>query len=162
MKRLCFALTLLTAAVFGTEVNLQDPIRRRDNTGDLEFDAYKHKGRSARIQDDSDHDSDDHEDIEPPDYFGKAVSNFDIADIFIDEECYQKQIDIYSDQLVAVEALRRTIVSHMERVDEAEEKLGINNDLESNNRRDDNEIGDRCLEQRTSVEVLSIDHYFSH
>ena len=55
-----------------------------------------------------------------PGHFGKAVDSFDLGSIFIDEECYQKQIDIYSDQLVAIEALRRIIVDYSERVDESE------------------------------------------
>ena len=56
-----------------------------------------------------DSDSGDTDDIEAAQYFANAVDSFDIDSIFIDEECYKKQIDIYSDQLVAIEALRRLI-----------------------------------------------------
>ena len=39
--------------------------------------------------------------------FEHGVNEFELDAIAIDEECYKRQIDIYSDQLVAIEALRR-------------------------------------------------------
>ena len=70
-------------------------------------------------------------------HFGKAVDAFNLDSIFIDEECYQQQIDIYSDQLVAIEALRRTVVGYTERLDICEEELVLNGGDEINNRNDD-------------------------
>ena len=87
-------------------------------------------------------------------HFGKAVDAFDLDSIFIDEECYQQQIDIYSDQLVAIEALRRTVVGYTERLDICEEELVLNGGDEINNRNDDQTNRDRVSENTYNIEIL--------
>lgn len=41
----------------------------------------------------------------PEDYYS-AVQNFDLSVPFTDQDCFKKQVDIYSDQIIAIEALR--------------------------------------------------------
>ena len=41
----------------------------------------------------------------PEDYYS-AVQNFDLSKPFTDQDCFKKQVDIYSDQIIAIEALR--------------------------------------------------------
>ena len=41
----------------------------------------------------------------PEDYYN-AVQNFDLSKPFTDQDCFKKQVDIYSDQIIAIEALR--------------------------------------------------------
>ena len=98
MKRLYFAISLLNTAISGTEVNIQDPNWLRDQRNyEYKDDVHTHHGGKPHAHDNNEYDSNDSDEMEAPDLFGNAVSNFNIADIFIDEDCYQRQIDIYSD-----------------------------------------------------------------
>ena len=90
-------------------------------------------------------------------HYGKAVDAFDLDSIFIDEECYQQQIDIYSDQLIAIEALRRTVVGYTERLDICEEELGLNESDEANNRNDDISNRDRVYDNKYDIEIIELD-----
>jgi len=90
-------------------------------------------------------------------HFGKAVDAFNLDSIFIDEECYQQQIDIYSDQLVAIEALRRTVVGYTERLDICEEELVLNGGDEINNRNDDFSNRDRVYSNKYDIEIIELD-----
>ena len=58
-----------------------------------------------------------------PPRFGEAVEAFDIEEPTIDAECYQAQVDIYSDQLVAIEATRVILQQLAQRVERAEEEI---------------------------------------
>ena len=60
--------------------------------------------------------------------YGAQVTAFDINSIFIDEDVYQKQIDIYSDQLVAIEAIRLELLHLQGKLDILEDTLGVVND----------------------------------
>ena len=58
--------------------------------------------------------------------FADAVNSFDIASEFANDEWYANQVDIYSDQLVAIEAIRLLITRLQTRVDRAEEQIHHN------------------------------------
>ena len=47
--------------------------------------------------------------IVPEDY-DYAVHSYDLDAPFTDQDCYQKQVDIYSDQIIAIEALRLEVL----------------------------------------------------
>lgn len=47
----------------------------------------------------------DYANMVPEDYYN-AVQNFDLSKPFTDQDCFKKQVDIYSDQIIAIEALR--------------------------------------------------------
>ena len=61
-----------------------------------------------------------------PSSFGHAVEAFDLEEPTIDSECYQAQVDIYSDQLVAIEATRVILQQLANRVEDAEADIGDN------------------------------------
>ena len=55
-----------------------------------------------------------------PESFSYAVHDFNMEAPFTDQECYQKQVDIYSDQIIAIEALRLEVLNLTQRVTQAE------------------------------------------
>lgn len=57
--------------------------------------------------------------IVPSDY-ATAVHQYNIHAPFTDQECYQKQVDIYSDQIIAIEALRLEVLQLTQRITQAE------------------------------------------
>ena len=61
-----------------------------------------------------------------PESFGYAVNDFDINEPTIDDECYAHQVDIYSDQIVAIEATRVILQKLIKRVEWAEEEIEEN------------------------------------
>merc|ERR1712113_699206 len=58
--------------------------------------------------------------------FGYAVNAWDIDAPTIDDECYEHQVDIYSDQIVAIEATRVILTKLIKRVEWAEEEIDDN------------------------------------
>ena len=61
-----------------------------------------------------------------PESFGYAVNDWDINEPTIDDGCYEHQVDIFSDQLVAIEATRYMLTKLIRRVEYAEEEIGDN------------------------------------
>ena len=61
-----------------------------------------------------------------PENYDEAVQHFDLDTPFTDQECYQKQIDIYSDQILAIEALRLEILQLTKKINEAENDFELN------------------------------------
>ena len=55
-----------------------------------------------------------------PGSFGYAVNDWDINEPTIDDGCYEHQVDIFSDQLVAIEAIRYSLTGLIKRVQYAE------------------------------------------
>jgi len=53
--------------------------------------------------------------IVPEDY-QYAVHEFNMESPFTDQDCYQKQVDIYSDQIIAIEALRLEVLQLTQRI----------------------------------------------
>ena len=58
--------------------------------------------------------------------FADAVNSFDITSEFTNNEWYANQVDIYSDQLVAIEAIRLLIERLQARCDRCEEEIKLN------------------------------------
>jgi hypothetical protein len=63
--------------------------------------------------------------IVPKDY-NYAVHDFNLNLPFTDQECYQKQVDIYSDQIIAIEALRLEVMQLTQRITQAEHDYDLN------------------------------------
>lgn len=63
-----------------------------------------------------------------PDYFHDAVNSFDLNAEFTNDAWYNNQVDIYSDQLVAIEAIRILLERLQQRVDRAEEDIATNDE----------------------------------
>ena len=61
-----------------------------------------------------------------PESYGYAVNAWDIDTPTIDAECYAHQIDIYSDQIVAIEATRYILTKLIKRVEWAENEIEEN------------------------------------
>ena len=55
----------------------------------------------------------------PPDY-KKTVQQYNLSKPFIDQETYEKSVDIYSDQIIAIEALRLEVLTLTQRVASAQ------------------------------------------
>merc|ERR1719464_703386 len=61
-----------------------------------------------------------------PESYGYAVNAWNIEEPTIDDECYAHQVDIFSDQLVAIEATRVILTKLIRRVEWAEEEIEDN------------------------------------
>ena len=55
-----------------------------------------------------------------PESYDYAVHDFDLDAPFTDQDCYQKQVDIYSDQIIAIEAIRLEALELTQRITQAE------------------------------------------
>ena len=55
-----------------------------------------------------------------PENYDYAVHDFNLDSPFTDQDCYQKQLDIYSDQIIAIEALRLEVLPLTQRITQAE------------------------------------------
>merc|ERR1719464_1546054 len=76
-----------------------------------------------------------------PESYGYAVNAWNIEEPTIDDECYAHQVDIYSDQIVAIEATRYMLTKLIKRVEWAEEEIEDNA----------SEIGDNDRETRANA-----------
>ena len=56
-----------------------------------------------------------------PEIYGQAVKEFDLTTPFTNQDEYKKQLDIYSDQIIAIEALRMEIIKLDYSITQAEE-----------------------------------------
>lgn len=63
-----------------------------------------------------------------PDAFHDAVNSFDLSQEFTNDDWYNNQVDIYSDQLVAIEAIRLLVERLQTRVERAEDDIEENDD----------------------------------
>jgi len=92
-----------------------------------------------------------------PEDFGVAVHDFDVRKPFTDQECYQKQVDIYSDQIIAIEAIRLEVIKLDYAVTQAENDFA--NNLRTINtstlKMEQNEK--LSLDNRTEIELLQLD-----
>ena len=66
--------------------------------------------------------------IAPTDFYS-AVSAFDMDTPTTDQAIYEKQLDIYSDQIIAVEALRLQVLQLQMSIDSIEAALAANRNL---------------------------------
>jgi len=92
-----------------------------------------------------------------PESYGYAVNAWDIEKVTIDDECYAHQVDIYSDQIVAIEATRVILTKLIKRVEWAENEIEENAHEIADNRK---EIRDNDWETRANaadIEELAAD-----
>lgn len=92
-----------------------------------------------------------------PESFDKAVSQFAFETPFTDQECYMKQVDIYSDQIIAIEALRLEVLELTQRISDAEHDFQMNTMRIKENRQKIMQNARAALENRAKIDVLSLD-----
>lgn len=56
-----------------------------------------------------------------PEYYAAAVHEFDLTQPTTDSDSYAKQVDIFSDEIIAIEALRLEVLQITQRVEQAED-----------------------------------------
>mmetsp|Transcript_27662 Transcript_27662/g.34353 ORF Transcript_27662/g.34353 Transcript_27662/m.34353 type:complete len:164 (+) Transcript_27662:36-527(+) len=61
-----------------------------------------------------------------PEVYSAAVKDFDLSTPFTSQEEYKKQLDIYSDQIIAIEALRMEIIKLDYSITKSEEDYTTN------------------------------------
>merc|ERR1719273_1943003 len=90
----------------------------------------------------------DYDALIAPESYGYAVNDWDINEPTIDDGCYEHQVDIFSDQLVAIEATRYMLTKLIKRVEWAEEEIEDNASEIGDNRQ---EIEDNDRETRANA-----------
>lgn len=92
----------------------------------------------------------------PEDYYN-AVQNFDLSKPFTDQDCFKKQVDIYSDQIIAIEALRVEVMKLDYAITQAEndqraseQKILQNGDAIMSNYQE-------ALDDKAKIEKLKLD-----
>lgn len=91
--------------------------------------------------------------IVPEDY-EYAVHDYDLHTPFTDQDCYQKQVDIYSDQIIAIEALRLEVLQLTQRITQAEWDYEQNAQDIMANRSKIRDNAQSCLSNKSSIDVL--------
>jgi len=56
-----------------------------------------------------------------PEIFSAAVHEYDLSAPTTDAETYAKQVDIFSDEIIAIEAIRLEVMQITQRVEQAED-----------------------------------------
>ena len=92
-----------------------------------------------------------------PESFGYAVNDWDINEPTIDDECYAHQVDIYSDQIVAIEATRVILSKLIKRVEWAEEEIEDNAQEIADNREEIRENDWETRANEADIEELRRD-----
>lgn len=94
--------------------------------------------------------------IVPEDY-GYAVKDFNMDAPFTDQECYQKQVDIYSDQIIAIEALRLEVLQLTQRMSQAEHDYEVNAEKIAENKQKIAYNSRQALDNKAKIDVLNMD-----
>ena len=89
-----------------------------------------------------------------PENYGAAVHDFNMESPFTDQECYQKQVDIYSDQIIAIEALRLEVLQLTQRITQAEYDYQNNAQKISENKSKIISNANEALKNKGKIEVL--------
>ena len=92
-----------------------------------------------------------------PESYGYAVNAWDIEEPTIDDECYAHQVDIYSDQIVAIEATRVILTKLIKRVEWAEEEIEENAREIADNREEIRENDWETRANAADIEELEAD-----
>ena len=92
-----------------------------------------------------------------PESFDYAVHDFDLQSPITDQECYQKQIDIYSDQIIAIEALRLEVLQLTQRITQAEHDFEHNAIKIAENKAKISANSDEALLTKAKIDVLFAD-----
>ena len=92
-----------------------------------------------------------------PENFDYAVHDFDMYSPITDEECYQKQLDIYSDQIIAIEALRLEVLQLTQRITQAEHDYEHNAEAIAANKAKISDNSYEALLTKAKIDVLFLD-----
>jgi len=92
-----------------------------------------------------------------PESFSYAVHDFNLAAPFTDQEQYQKQVDIYSDQIIAIEALRLEVLQLTQRITQAEHDFEENAHEIAENRAKISANSYEALRSKAKIDVLYLD-----
>ena len=92
-----------------------------------------------------------------PENYGHAVHDFDLNKPFTDQECYQKQVDIYSDQIIAIEALRLEVMQLTQRITQAEHDYNFNATKIAENKAKIAANSRAALDYKAKIDVLEYD-----
>ena len=92
-----------------------------------------------------------------PENYGYAVKDFNMDAPFTDQECYQKQVDIYSDQIIAIEALRLEVLQLTQRMSQAEHDYNVNAEKIAENKQKIAYNSRQALDNRAKIDVLNMD-----
>ena len=89
-----------------------------------------------------------------PESYDYAVHDFDLNAPFTDQECYTKQVDIYSDQIIAIEALRLEVLQLTQRITQAEHDFEHNAQKIAQNKAKITANSQEALLNKAKIEVL--------
>ena len=92
-----------------------------------------------------------------PESYDYAVHEFNLAQPFTDQECFQKQVDIYADQIIAIEALRLEILQLTQRITQVEHDYGVNAVKIAENKAKISQNSHFALMNAAKVNVLGLD-----
>ena len=92
-----------------------------------------------------------------PESYEYAVHDFDLNKPFTDQECYQKQVDIYSDQIIAIEALRLEVMQLTQRITQAEHDYNFNATKIAENKAKIAANSRAALDYKAKIDVLEYD-----
>lgn len=89
-----------------------------------------------------------------PESYDYAVHDFDLNQPFTDQECYTKQVDIYSDQIIAIEALRLEVLQLTQRITQAEHDIDHNQQKIAQNKSKITANSNEALLNKAKIQVL--------
>lgn len=92
-----------------------------------------------------------------PENYEYAVHDFNLESPFTDQECYQKQVDIYSDQIIAIEALRLEVLQLTQRMGQAEHEFEMNALSIAENKQKISYNSRSALDNKAKIDVLYLD-----
>ena len=92
-----------------------------------------------------------------PENYNYAVHEFDLHAPFTDQECYEKQVDIYSDQIIAIEALRLEVLQLTQRITQAEHDFEHNAQHIAENKAKIHANSNKALRNKGLIDVLTLD-----
>ena len=89
-----------------------------------------------------------------PENYDYAVHDFNLEKPFTDQDCYEKQVDIYSDQIIAIEALRLEVLRLTQRIAQAEYDFEANAQKIQENKSKIVANGNEALHNKSKIDVL--------
>lgn len=92
-----------------------------------------------------------------PEYFAAAVHDWDMYSPSIDQDSYAKQVDIYSDEIIAIEAIRLEVLQITQRVEQAEDDFQIHQAIIADNRAKISANSRATLDNAEAIMALDMD-----
>ena len=137
------SLAIMAAAVSAVTIDAEAAVDvAAEATAEVEQKAAAAKGYSGPIV---------------PDSYDHAVHDFNMEAPFTDQECYQKQVDIYSDQIIAIEALRLEVLQLTQRMSQAEHDFNVNAEKIAENKQKIAYNSRQALDNKAKIDVLNLD-----